>query len=217
MAGAAAHRPSGGAMLDGKPRTAYLGGAETLGIKGMAKLPIIMAPDPRLKLKCARVTRVDATIRRLMDDMLETMYAAPGIGLAAPQVGSPVRVIVADIARTGEPPQPLRLANPEIVWASDHDIAFEEGCLSLPEHYAEVIRPAEVRVRYLDHENEIREIEAAGMLATCIQHEMDHLEGVLFVDHISALKRNIILRKLVKAKKAKTPAQPATAAAGTAF
>ncbi|MBM3597048.1 MAG: peptide deformylase [Alphaproteobacteria bacterium] len=183
----------------------------------MAKLPIIVAPDPRLKLKCRRVERVDAETRRLMDDMLETMYAAPGIGLAAPQVGHPVRIIVVDIARKDEPPQPLRMANPEIVWASDHDATYEEGCLSLPEHYADVVRPAEVRIRYLDHENEIREIEAKGLLATCIQHEMDHLDGVLFVDHISALKRNIILRKLLKAKKNKTPAQPATVAAGTAL
>jgi peptide deformylase len=167
----------------------------------MARLPIIVAPDPRLKAKCRPVARVDAKVARLMDDMLETMYAAPGIGLAAPQVGVNQRVIVLDVAKDQEPPAPLRMANPELVWVSDEDAVFSEGCLSLPEHYAEVSRPAKIRVRYLDHENEIRELEAEGMLATCIQHEMDHLDGILFVDHLSALKRNIILRKLVKAKK----------------
>jgi peptide deformylase len=167
----------------------------------MAKLDIIVAPDPRLKVKCAPVAKVDAAVRKLMDDMLETMYAAPGIGLAAPQVGVPTRVIVVDAAGKGEPPRPLRMANPEIVWASDEDNIYNEGCLSLPEHYADVVRPKAVRVRYLDHENEIRELEADGLLATCVQHEMDHLDGILFVDHISALKRNMILRKLLKAKK----------------
>jgi peptide deformylase len=172
----------------------------------MAVLPIIVAPDPRLKAKCARVERVDAEIRRLMDDMVETMNLAPGVGLAAPQVGVQKRVIVVDVSPSGEPRRPYRMANPEIVWASDDKVAFEEGCLSLPEEFAEVTRPARIRVRYLDHENEIREIEAKDMLATCIQHEMDHLDGVLFVDHISALKRNIILRRLKKEKKAKATA-----------
>jgi peptide deformylase len=167
----------------------------------MAKLDIIVAPDPRLKIKCAPVAKVDASIRKLMDDMLETMYAAPGVGLAAPQVGVAKRVIVVDTAAKGEPPRPYRMANPEIIWASDEDNTYNEGCLSLPEHYADVVRPKAVRVRYLDHENEIREVEADGLLATCIQHEMDHLDGILFVDHISALKRNMILRKLLKAKK----------------
>ncbi|MGE0118864.1 MAG: peptide deformylase [Dongiaceae bacterium] len=168
----------------------------------MAKLDIIVAPDPRLKIKCAPVDKVDASVRKLMDDMLETMYAAPGVGLAAPQVGVAKRVIVVDAAAKGEPPQPYRMANPEIVWASDEDNTYNEGCLSLPEHYADVVRPKAVRVRYLDHENEIRELEADGLLATCVQHEMDHLDGILFVDHISALKRNMILRKLLKAKRA---------------
>jgi peptide deformylase len=167
----------------------------------MAKLDIIIAPDPRLKLKCTPVVRVDAATRRLMDDMLETMYAAPGIGLAAPQVGVTKRIIVVDAAGKGEPPRPYRMADPEIVWASDEDNVYNEGCLSLPEHYADVVRPRAVRVRYLDHENELRELEADGLLATCVQHEMDHLDGVLFVDHISALKRNMILRKLLKAKR----------------
>jgi peptide deformylase len=167
----------------------------------MAKLPIIVAPDPRLKVKCRPVARVDAKVARLMDDMLETMYAAPGIGLAAPQVGVTQRVIVLDIAKDDAKPSPLRMANPELIWVSDEDAVFNEGCLSLPEHYADVVRPARIRVRYLDHESEIRELAAEGMLATCIQHEMDHLNGILFVDHLTALKRNIILRKLVKAKK----------------
>ncbi len=167
----------------------------------MALLPILTAPDPRLKATAKPVARVDAGVRRLMDDMLETMYAAPGIGLAAPQVGVGQRVIVLDLAKDGEPRTPLKLANPEIVWASDEDAVFEEGCLSVPEHYAEVARPASVRIRYLDYENEIREMEASGLLATCLQHEMDHLDGILFIDHLTALKRNIILRKLVKERK----------------
>ena len=167
----------------------------------MAKLDIIIAPDPRLKLKCKPVAKVDAKVARLMDDMLETMYAAPGIGLAAPQVGVTQRIIVLDVAREDEKPAPIKMANPELVWVSDEDVTYNEGCLSLPEHYADVVRPKAIRVRYLDHQNEIRELEAEGLLATCIQHEMDHLDGVLFVDHITALKRNIILRKLLKAKK----------------
>lgn len=167
----------------------------------MAKLDIIIAPDPRLKVKCKPVAKVDAKVARLMDDMLETMYAAPGIGLAAPQVGAPLRVIVLDVAREDEKPAPLKMANPELVWVSDEDNTYNEGCLSLPEHYADVVRPKAIRVRYIDHQNEIRELEADGLLATCIQHEMDHLDGILFVDHITALKRNIILRKLLKAKK----------------
>ena len=171
----------------------------------MALLPILTAPDPRLKKKSKPVETVDAEVRRLMDEMLETMYAAPGIGLAAPQVGALKRVIVIDIAREDEKPQPLRMANPELIWVSEEDAVYNEGCLSLPEHYADVTRPAAIKVRYLDHENEIREMEADGLLATCIQHEMDHLEGILFVDHLTALKRNIILRKLLKAKKSDQP------------
>ena len=167
----------------------------------MAKLPIITAPDPRLKLKAKPVGEVDGEIRRLMDDMLETMYSAPGIGLAAPQVGVLKRVMVLDLAPSGEPPRPLRIANPEIVWVSDDDASYEEGCLSVPEHYADVIRPAAVKVRYRNYDNELVQIDAEGLLATCLQHEIDHLEGVLFIDHISALKRNIILRKLAKAKR----------------
>ena len=171
----------------------------------MAILPIITAPDPRLKKISTPVTEVDAEMRRLMGDMLETMYNAPGIGLAAPQVGVLKRIIVVDVAREGEDPAPFCVANPELQWVSDHDATYEEGCLSLPEHYADVVRPAEIRLRYLDRDNKTQELEAEGLLATCIQHEMDHLEGILFVDHISALKRNMILRRLLKAKRAEKP------------
>ena len=167
----------------------------------MAKLCVIIAPDPRLKITARPVAAVDDAVRRLMDDMLETMYAAPGIGLAGPQVGDARRVLVLDIAHRDEAPSPLCVANPEILWVSEETSVDEEGCLSLPDHYAEVERPARVRVRFLDYQNETREIEAAGALATCLQHEIDHLDGILFVDHLSLLKRNIILRKLKKAKK----------------
>jgi peptide deformylase len=172
----------------------------------MAILPIITAPDPRLKQIAKPVEKVDGAVRKLMADMLETMYAAPGIGLAAPQVGVLKRVIVLDLARDDEAPQPLKMANPEVVWVSDDDAVYNEGCLSLPEHYADVVRPAACRVQYLDEQNEIRTLEAEGLLATCVQHEIDHLEGILFVDHLTALKRNMILRKLLKAKKSGQPA-----------
>lgn len=167
----------------------------------MATLPILIAPDPLLKRKAQPVERVDERVRKLMEDMLETMYAAPGIGLAAPQVGVLDRIIVVDVADKGEPPAPLRLANPEILWRSEELAQSNEGCLSLPEHYADVVRPRAVRVRYLDETGESREIEADGLLATCLQHEIDHLDGVLFVDHLSMLKRNMIMRKLQKQKK----------------
>lgn len=178
----------------------------------MALLTVLTAPDPRLKVKAKPVAKVDKDVRKLMDDMLETMYAAPGIGLAAPQVGVAKRVIVVDVATKDEPPAPLRMANPEIIWKSEEEVSYEEGCLSVPEHYADVTRPAKIRVRYLDHENEIREVDAEGILATCIQHEMDHLNGVLFIDKISALKRGMILRKLAKAKKAEPEPVPARGA-----
>ena len=167
----------------------------------MAVLDIIIAPDPRLKITAKPVKKVDASVRKLMDDMLETMHSARGIGLAAPQVGDKRRVIVVDVANEDEPPNPIRMANPELLWTSDEERIHEEGCLSLPEQYAEVVRPDRIRVRYLDYQNEIRELETDGVLATCIQHEMDHLDGVLFVDHVSVLKRRMILRKLQKAKK----------------
>jgi peptide deformylase len=167
----------------------------------MPNLPILVAPDPRLKRPAATVGRVDSEVRRLMENMLESMYAANGIGLAAPQVGVLKRVIVVDVSAPDAPNEPMRLADPEILWHSDDAVTGEEGCLSLPDQYADVKRPSRIRMRYLDHENEIRELEADGLLAKCIQHEIDHLDGVLFVDHISAVKRNIILRKLSKAKK----------------
>jgi peptide deformylase len=171
----------------------------------MAMLPVITAPDPRLKIKARPVSAVDDKVRRLMDDMLETMYGSIGIGLATPQVGRSERVIVVDVAREGEERHPLKLANPEILWRSEELMTCNEGCLSLPEQYAEVTRPAKIRLRYLDYQNEIREIEAEGLLATCLQHEIDHLDGVLFVDHISSLKRGMILRKLTKAKRSRVP------------
>jgi peptide deformylase len=171
----------------------------------MALLSILVAPDPRLKKKSKPVKRVDDRVRRLMADMLETMYESNGIGLSAPQVDIFERVIVVDCAAGEDTPQPLKIANPEIVWRADETVICNEGCLSLPEYYAEVERPSAIKLRYLDAQNEIREIEAKGLLATCIQHEIDHLDGVLFVDHISPLKRGIILRKLAKAKRLNAP------------
>ncbi len=167
----------------------------------MAILPIIVAPDPRLKAKCEPVERVDSGVAALMDDLLETMYLASGIGLAAPQVGVHKCVLVVDISPKDGPREPLCLANPQILAASEELQKHEEGCLSLPKYYADVERPARVSVRYLDRDNQTREIEADGMLAVCLQHEIDHLDGILFVDHVSALKRGMILRKLRKAKK----------------
>jgi len=169
----------------------------------MALLPILVAPDPRLKLKAKPVEQVDEGVRRLMDDMAETMYAAPGIGLAAPQVGALLRIVVADVSKDEGERQLLRMANPEVLWQSAELAIYNEGCLSLPEHYADVERPAEAKIRYLDPEGKRQEIHAKGLLATCLQHEIDHLEGTLFVDHISSLKRNIILRKLAKTKRSK--------------
>ncbi|HEY4165929.1 MAG TPA: peptide deformylase [Reyranella sp.] len=169
----------------------------------MAIRTILTAPDPRLKKKSQPVDSVDAEVRQLMDDMLETMYDAPGIGLAAPQIDVLKRVIVVDIDREDVKTGPLLMANPEIVEASDEDVTYEEGCLSLPEHYSDVVRPAKVTVRYLDRDGERKELACEGLLSTCVQHEIDHLDGILFVDHISALKRNMILRKLLKVRKEK--------------
>lgn len=167
----------------------------------MAIRPIIIAPDPVLKAKAKPVENIDGGIVRLMDDMLETMYKAPGIGLAAPQIGILQRVIVVDVADKDEEPQPFAMANPEILWKSDETSVHNEGCLSLPDHYADVVRPKQVRLRYIDRDGEVRELDADNLLATCVQHEIDHLNGVLFIDHISLLKRNMIMRKLQKAKK----------------
>lgn len=167
----------------------------------MAVREILVAPDPVLKAKAKPVDKVDDAVRALMDDMLDTMYVAPGIGLAAPQIGVSLRVIVMDIAREDEPKAPLCMANPELVWVADEDATYEEGCLSVPEHYADVVRPAEIRVRYLDRDGKQQELKTGGLLATVIQHEMDHLDGILFIDHLTSLKRNMILRKLLKSRK----------------
>lgn len=167
----------------------------------MAVLPIVVAPDPILKRKADPVEAVTPDIARLMDDMLETMYAAPGIGLAAPQVGVSKRILVMDVAGADEAPNPIRMANPRIVGASDDKKTYEEGCLSFPEQFSEVCRPAAVTVRYLDETGAEREIEADGLLAVCVQHEIDHLDGIVFVDHLSSLKRGMIMRKLKKLKR----------------
>ena len=172
----------------------------------MAIRSILTAPDSRLKTVCDPVDGVDDDLRALMDDMLETMYDAPGIGLAAIQVGVPKRLLVLDVAREDEPRKPQYFVNPEIVWVSDEDVSAEEGCLSVPEHYADVERPAEVKVRYLDYDGAAQEIHADGLLAVCLQHEIDHLDGILFIDKLTALKRNMILRKLLKLKKQKVTA-----------
>jgi peptide deformylase len=172
----------------------------------MAILPIIEIPDPRLKLVSEPVAQVDAAVRKLMDDMIETMYDAPGIGLAAIQVAVPKRVLVLDVAREGEPPQPLFVANPEIVWASEEMNVYQEGCLSIPDYYEDVERPSRVRVRYLDRDGKPQEVEADGLLATAMQHEIDHLNGVLFIDHLSRLKRERVMKKFTKAARQRSEA-----------
>jgi peptide deformylase len=171
----------------------------------MALLEILEAPDPRLSTVCPPVERIDAGLLGLLDDMLETMHAAPGIGLAAPQVGRLKRACVIDLGKQGEH-EPLFLINPEVTWRSSELVVEEEGCLSLPEHFGQVARAEQVRVRYLDRAGQQQEIEGKGLLARCLQHEIDHLDGVLFVDHLSALKRTLILRKLQKAKRARSRA-----------
>jgi peptide deformylase len=167
-------------------------------------LPILIAPHPVLKAKCRLVADSDADlIRGLIPRMFATMYKAPGIGLAAPQIGQTVRMFVVDVQREGTKSGPLVMVNPEIVAHSDELNTYEEGCLSLPEQFAPVTRPRVVKMRFIDAQGMKQEIEADGLLATCIQHELDHLNGVLFVDHLSALKRNIIMRKLAKEQKQK--------------
>jgi peptide deformylase len=161
--------------------------------------PIICLPDPRLRQMCEPVAKVDDEVRALMDDMLETMYDAPGIGLAAIQIAVPRRVIVMDVAAKEDPPAPLFVVNPEITWRSEETNIHEEGCLSIPEYYEEVERPARVRVKFLDRQGATQEIEADGILATCFQHEIDHLNGVLFIDHLSRLKRERAIKKYAKA------------------
>ena len=165
----------------------------------MAIRPILTLPDPRLRAVSEPIGAIDAAIRRLADDMFETMYDAPGIGLAAIQVGEAKRLITADVARKDEPPNPQVFINPQIVARSEEHSVYEEGCLSIPEFHEDVERPARVTVRYLDLDGAAQEVEAVGLLATCLQHEIDHLDGVLFVDHISKLKRDRILKKFVKA------------------
>ena len=167
----------------------------------MSILPIITAPDPRLKVTSEGVESVDDQVRRLLDDMLATMYAAPGVGLSAIQVGVPKRVIVTDVAPDGEARRPVFLVNPRILSFSDELAVYNEGCLSLPEHFAEIERPERVVVEHLDRDGKLQRLDADGLLARCIQHEMDHLDGVLFVDHLSAVRRNMILRKLSKARR----------------
>jgi peptide deformylase len=172
----------------------------------MAVREILTVPNPVLKKRSLPVERVDDALRGLMDDMLETMYAAPGIGLAAVQVGELKRVIVMDLAREGEPPQPRYFVNPQITWRSEDMAVREEGCLSVPDVFDEVERPARVGLRYIDYHGEEVEEEAEGLLAVCIQHEMDHMDGVLFIDHLSRLKRD---RAVAKVKKAAKEAQAA--------
>ena len=169
----------------------------------MTVMPIYVAPHPVLKTRGEVITTLDAKTRKLMDDMLETMYANDGIGLAAPQVGVSLRVIVMDLAqKEGEGAAkkgvPRFFVNPEIVWSSEEMRSYNEGCLSIPGQYADVERPDRVRVKYLDYEGKVQEEEAAGLFSTCIQHEIDHIDGILFIDHLTALKRNMVMRKLKK-------------------
>lgn len=160
--------------------------------------PLIILPDPLLRQVSKSVERVDDSLRRLADDMLETMYDAPGIGLAAIQIGLPMRLLVIDLAKEDDEPAPHVFVNPEILESSDERSVYEEGCLSIPEYYAEVERPASVRVKYVDRDGRGQEIKAEGLMATCLQHEIDHLNGVLFIDHISKLKRDMVMRKFRK-------------------
>jgi peptide deformylase len=177
-------------------------------IAAMAVRDILIIPDKRLRLKSEPVKAVDKTLRTLVDDMFETMYAAPGIGLAAIQIGAPRRVVTMDLAKKDEPKQPLVFINPEVTWASDEKATYEEGCLSIPEYYEEVERPKSVKVKYLDLDLKPQEIEADGLLATCLQHEIDHTNGVLFIDRISKLKRDMVMKKFKKAAKKTEGAKP---------
>jgi peptide deformylase len=167
----------------------------------MALREIITLPDKRLRLTSEPVKRIDAGVRKLVEDMFETMYAAPGIGLAGIQIGVAKRVVVMDLSKKEEDHKPLVFINPEITWASDETTTYEEGCLSIPEYYEEVERPERVRVKYLDIDGTAHEIEAKGLFATCIQHEIDHTNGVLFIDHISKLKRDRVTKRFIKAAK----------------
>jgi len=172
----------------------------------MTTRPILTAPDPRLQAISTDVETVDADIRKLVDDMAESMYAAEGIGLAAVQIGVAKRVIVIDLDQKEGKKNPRAFINPKILWASDEKAVFEEGCLSVPEIWDDVERPARIKAEYLDRDGNKQLLEADGILATCLQHEMDHLNGILFIDHLSRLKRSMALKKLTKAKKLKETA-----------
>ena len=167
----------------------------------MSKKKIVIEPDPILRKKSQSFEKVDKEVQRLMDDMLETMYSAPGIGLAAVQVGILKRAIVIDISKQDEEKKPIFLINPEIIYKSEKTSVYEEGCLSLPGHFAEIERPTECHIRYIDYFGKRKELKADGLLSTCLQHEVDHLNGVLFVDYLSKLKKDMIIKKLVKQKK----------------
>lgn len=168
----------------------------------MTLRPILIHPDPRLKKRADPVTEITKELRAAADDMLQTMYEAPGIGLAGPQIGLMSRIIVMDCVKDKDAaPRPMVLLNPEVTWSSETTNTYEEGCLSIPDQYAEVTRPAEVRVRWMDLEGKVREEEFAGLWATCVQHEIDHLNGRLFIDYLTPLKRQLITRKMEKLKR----------------
>lgn len=167
----------------------------------MALRDILVIPDKRLRLVSSPVAKVNAAVRRLAEDMFETMYKAPGIGLAAIQIGEPLRMVTMDLAKKDDEQEPQVFINPEITWTSEEIKVHEEGCLSIPDYYEEVERPAIVRVKYLDIDGKPREVEADGILATCLQHEIDHLNGVLFIDHLSKLKRDRVIKKYTKIAK----------------
>lgn len=168
---------------------------------------LILLPDPLLREQSKPIERIDDGVRNFARDMLDTMYDAPGIGLAAIQVGEPIRMLVIDLAKEGEEPAPRIVINPEIVTSGDDRSVYEEGCLSIPDYYAEVERPATVRVKYLDEHGKPQEVDADGLLATCLQHEIDHLNGVLFIDYISKLKRDMVMKKFKKLAKDRPPSR----------
>lgn len=177
----------------------------------MAIRPLVILPDSQLRLVSAPVATITPEIRKLAEDMLETMYDAPGIGLAAIQIGEPVRLITIDVSKKSDddeetPKAPMVFVNPEVTWSSDELSVYEEGCLSIPEYYEEVERPARVKVRYMDLDGASKEIEADGILATCLQHEIDHLNGILFIDHLSRLKRERVTKRFAKAARRESAA-----------
>ena len=177
----------------------------------MPLMPIVKAGDPVLRQKTQPIEKIDDALLQLISDMFVTMYAAPGIGLAAIQIGVPQRIITIDLAKKDEPPEKRVFINPQITWSSDETSTYDEGCLSIPEVYEEVERPEKVKVKYLDLDGQEHEIEADGLLATCLQHEIDHIEGKLFIDHISRVKRDMIVKKFKKAAKRGDPIKPAAA------